>query len=397
MLDSLAGSVRAEGSIDAAFDLEEFLDLAADFPELGDPDISEDDQQEADQVLAVLDAVSLAVLTGEDDSGGFALMVNDVAAFEVRLDMGPLNTWTDPMQVLEAEPFDAAIAARMDADAIQTFSELIDEPIPDPGTMITLGLAELPFDLPPTVAAVVDAFVRGEWAGISGTVDPGRLLDDLGVPASELEDFAAMTGAMDVEPPTRSDVVELLVDSLTFTRIDDLGGQARYEGTLHTRRFVDGAITMMGRMDPTGEAEADARRELAGYDLRDLDQFLTVTFDGDTLTSARINLLTILAEMGAYELDDPARGDDFRRAVRGLEQNRLDLVVVFSDHGQIANVLDGIDATTMTWDDLFGLVMQGAMMGQERMESFEAPDFETPDFEAPALEVPVPPAPGGST
>lgn len=363
ILASLAASQRIDVSLDAALDLAEIQQLVAAFEELEGAEDFEDDE-EIDKALTALNTFSLEATKAEDLSSGFAIKLHDVPMFELRQDSGEMAGIRDMREMLDAPPAEVTMVVRVDEAAVRDAAELFGESL---GTasfsdLVTAALASGAVTIPENLADVVRALAAGQWAGVSGLLDMGSFFDTMGLDEATLDMMLPSTA----EVPSRDEVARLLTDSVTFTSVDGAAGEASYLGDLDTDTFVRGAGALIARTDATGMIDGSMQEALDGVTLPPIDGAVHVTFKGDNLTSMTIDLVSIIAEAALASNELPAaRADEFRAQVGALANTRLNLVLTFRDHGQIANVLDGIDPVTIEWDALleFAGAYLGPMMG----------------------------------
>lgn len=355
MVAAMADSIRLNLSMDAAIDLLEITEISAQFPEFEDADDlpSAQDEEDLATFLRVVEAASLTIAVGEDGlSQAFSFDVDGKPLAEFRVGGDEAAQNMDLGAIAEAGPVDATFLLRLDEDVLRDFVDLLGEELPfdSLASEIEGFLGDPSFQLPDEIADVVRAFANGEWAGIGGELDLGSYLESFGMDASMMEDLAPST-----DVPTPEDFARIVADGVTFERVDDVDGEAVYVGDVDTDTLLRGFADLFASFDTTGQFEA-MQDELPD-DLPVIDDLIRVTFDGDKMTSLRFDLMAVIAEAAIAEEElEAARADEFRAAVDGMTKTTMDLVMTFTDHGSVGDLVAEVDATTASWQSVVDLI-----------------------------------------
>lgn len=389
------GSVAWEMSLDVDFDLDEIMAVADTFDQLFENEGGPDDDpvadlQEARDVIDTIGRMSLSGATDDEGDGTMAFNVDRQPAVEfaagAEVAEAYMDTAGDPMAVFDADPMPMDMLLRVDGDVIGALvaelddgttqadvdaflSDLREAPLAtisdDPSATFEDLAAEMesipadvredaglpdPEQLMADVRAVVEAAVNGDWFGLSGELDFAAMLESTGMTR---EMYQQQMGQMGYEagdtPEFDPEAVQRVVsDALTYRDLapgDD--GRATATVGVDVETLASGYLDLMQAYDPMG-MYADMAAELEAEELPMLEGVGTVTTQGTDVVEMRIDLLQVMA--GFAQIDETISDQEaaeMRDAVASFDTTRAQLVISYSDHGEVGDLVDGLDAATL--------------------------------------------------
>lgn len=387
-------SVAWEMSLDVDFDLDEVVAVADTLSSLGRSEDGPDDDllgdvAEAREVVDLIARLTLSGATDDDGNASMAFNVDGEPAVELaaggQFTQSYMALGADPMAMLDTEPLPIQFYLRVDGDRLGGFvaevsdstsqadvdeflAELRDDPAATlsgdaDGTFddLVVQLESIPAEvredagipepsaLVADIEALVQAAVSGEWFGLDGELDYAAMLDSMGMTREQLEaELEAMGRHEDAQTFDPEDFQRVFEDAVTYRDLaPGEGGAATVTMDVDVEALALGYFEAMEAYDTLG-VFADAAAEVEAQQLPVLEGVGTVTLAGQDVTEMRIDLLRIA--LAFAELDEsisPQEVTELREALDSFETTRAQLVIRYLDHGQVTDILAGIDAATL--------------------------------------------------
>lgn len=356
-METMANPKVITVTFDAAVDLDEVNQLVGVIDGADEP-VAGDEAAELQTALAALNGLGL-VLAHDDQSVRMAATWSGQPLVDIRMASDA------PDDQVPTKPFALTVAFRYDQGVVdQMMASLAPDAAVEPGSgtmsqMLQGWLQMLGADDGP-IADAAAALEAGEWVTIAGEFDPMAFGDSP----------IALSG--DTPDLDEERLSEPFGDAITLSDPEPLDGtRSRSSVTLDVGALVRGVVQLATDADPSG----DTTHFLQGTGIDEFDlsirNAMTLTFDGDLLTEARIDLIEVGLQVGAALEHDGA--DDIaaaRQVMAGWTTTRLAMVASISEHGTVGDQLADVSGgATLTWDDLAEVAGQVMMMNPFAMGS----------------------------
>jgi hypothetical protein len=340
VMETMANPKVITVMFDAQVDLDELNQLVGVIDGADEP-IDGDEAEDLQRAVAALSGLGL-ILAHDDQSVRMAATWSGQPMVDIRMASDA------PDDQVPTEPSDLTVAFRYDQGVVdQMMASLApdDAEEPGPGAMgkMLRGYLEMLGVEDGPVADTITALEAGEWVTIEGELDPDAFGDGL---------FASPGDTPDIDEER---LTELFGDAITLSDPEPVdGARSRSSVTLDVGALVRGFVQLATDADPSGDtAHFLADTGIDDFDLS-LRDAMTLTFDGDRLTEARIDLIEVGLQT-ATAMDEEAADDiaEARQVVAGWTSTRLTMVATISEHGTVGDQLADVSGgATLTWDDL---------------------------------------------
>ncbi|MFT6803797.1 MAG: hypothetical protein ACJA2H_000807 [Nitriliruptoraceae bacterium] len=338
------------------------------------------DSTDADTAMAKIaklkaeaDRHALLLAIGDDGSASFATESDGTVWAEVQTHSG-FDATGEPVQA-----FDLDVNVKVDWDFLAT--QMQDSSMTERIEAASVGIGAIAPELVtqmPSLEPLLDmatAFLTGEQAGVSGTLDMRAWLDMLAPYTGGMFDLVAMLDELD---PTVLDVLALQpADYAKFFvfesfRLED--GLTLVDVSIKARAAAEAFYTDFNSLldTQTGLSEMASKYDSVVAQIPELlTNAATISFDGAAMTEMRFNLFDIAVQIGVAKDPDDPKAQAMSKAREQLTETGMFLTMAFSDVGNVGSVR-AIGGTTLSWEQLRAVVGDAAALYAPLLRDIDA-------------------------